>query len=64
MLKAVNNALTSYIKLRYYVILNSNEPIKIAHLQKLTSQSMLNGAHLYRIGKQSQLFRSAKEQQI
>ena len=25
-------------------LLNSNEPIKVAHLQKLTNQSMLNGA--------------------
>ena len=33
LLKAVNNALTSYIKLCNYVILNSNEPIKVAHLQ-------------------------------
>ena len=24
-------------------MLNSNEPIKVAHLQKLTNQSMLNG---------------------
>ena len=24
-------------------ILNSNEPIKVAHLQKLVNQSMLNG---------------------
>ena len=34
------NTLTSYIKLCNYVMLNSNEPIKDAHLQKL----MLNGA--------------------
>ena len=25
-------------------MLNSNKPIKVAHLQKLASQSMLNGA--------------------
>ena len=25
-------------------MLNSNEPIKVAHLQKLANQSMLNGA--------------------
>ena len=25
-------------------MLNSNEPIKVTHLQKLASQSMLNGA--------------------
>ena len=44
LLKAVNNALTSYIKLCNYVMLNSNEPIKVAHLQKLANQSVLNGA--------------------
>ena len=26
------------------LMLKSNEPIKVAHLQKLTNQSMLNGA--------------------
>ena len=31
--EAVNNALTSYISLSNYVKLNSNEPIKVAHLQ-------------------------------
>ena len=25
-------------------VLNSNEPIKVVHLQKLANQSMLNGA--------------------
>ena len=25
-------------------MLNSNEPIKVAHLQKLTNQSLMNGA--------------------
>ena len=25
-------------------LLNSNEPIKVAHLQRLANQSMLNGA--------------------
>ena len=25
-------------------MLNSNEPVKVAHLQKLANQSMLNGA--------------------
>ena len=44
LLKDVNNALTSYIKLYNYVMLNSNEPIKVAHLQKLANQSVLNGA--------------------
>ena len=42
--EAVNNALTSYIRLCNYVKLNSNEPIKVAHLQKLANQSVLNGA--------------------
>ena len=37
LLKTVNNALTSYIKLCNYVMLNSNEPIKVAHLQKLAN---------------------------
>ena len=31
--EAVNNVLTSYIRLCNYVKLNSNEPIKVAHLQ-------------------------------
>ena len=44
MLKPVNNALTSYIKLYNYGMLNSNEPIKVPHLQKLANQLMLNGA--------------------
>ena len=42
--EVVNNALTSYIRLCNYVMLNSNEPIKVAHLQKLANQSVLNGA--------------------
>ena len=42
--EAVNKALTSYIRLCNYVILNSNEPIKVAHLQKLANQSVLNAA--------------------
>ena len=33
----------SYIKL-YYVYGKFNEAIKVAHLQKLANQSMLNGA--------------------
>ena len=32
------------------LMLNSNEPIKVAHLQKLANQSMLNGELV--IGKQ------------
>ena len=42
--EVVNNALTSYIRLCNYVMLNSNEPIKVAHLQKLANQSVLNSA--------------------
>ena len=42
--EAVNNALMSYIRLCNYVRLNSNEPIKVAHLQKLANQSVLNSA--------------------
>ena len=44
-MKAAKNVLTSYIKL-YLVMfrLNSNEPIKVAHLQKLANQAILNGA--------------------
>ena len=38
------NALTSYIRLCNYVMLNSNEPIKVAHLQKLANQSVMNSA--------------------
>ena len=41
--EVVNNALTSYIRLCNYVMLNSNEPVKVAHLQKLANQSVLNG---------------------
>ena len=33
----------SYIRLCNYVMLNSNEPIKVAHVQKLANQSVLNG---------------------
>ena len=41
--EAVNNPLMSYIRLCNYVMLNSNEPTKVAHLQKLADQSVLNG---------------------
>ena len=40
---AVKNFLMSFIKL-CYVFVKFNEPIKVAHLQKLANQSMLNGA--------------------
>ena len=42
-MKAVKRSLTSYIKLSC-VYVKFNEPIKVAHLQKLANQSMLNGA--------------------
>ena len=42
--EAVNNALTSYIRLCNSVMLSPNEPIKLTHLQKLANQSVLNGA--------------------
>ena len=42
-MKAVKKFLMSYIKL-CYVCVKFNEPIKVAHLQKLANQSMLNGA--------------------
>ena len=32
---------------------NSNEPIKVAHLQKLANQSLLNGALMIEIVKNS-----------
>ena len=42
--EAANNVLTSYIRLCNYATLNSNEPIKVANLQKLANQSVLNSA--------------------
>ena len=42
--EAVNNALKNNIRLCNYVMLSSNEPIKVAYHQKLASQSVLNGA--------------------
>ena len=41
-MKAVKNFLMSYIKL-CYVYVKFNEPIKVAHLQTLSNQLMLNG---------------------
>ena len=49
-MKAVNNVSTSYIKL---CCLNSNELIKIAHLKKLANESMLNGALVIEMVKNS-----------
>ena len=40
-MKAVKKFLMSYIKL-CYVYVKFNEPIKVAHLQKLANQWMLN----------------------
>ena len=42
-MKAVENFLMSCIKL-CYVYVKFSEPIKVAHLQKLGNQSLLNGA--------------------
>ena len=42
-MKAVKRFLTSYIKL-CYVYVKFNEPTKVAHLQKLANQSILNDA--------------------
>ena len=42
--EAVNNALTSYIRLCNHAMLNSKEPVKVAHLPKLSNQSVLNSA--------------------
>ena len=50
--EAVNNALTSYVKLCNYVMFNSNEPIKVAHLQKLANQLVLNTALVWEMVKQ------------
>ena len=44
LLNVANNALTSCIKLCNHVMLNSNKPIKVALLQKLSNQSVLNDA--------------------
>ena len=42
-MKTVKIFLMSYIKL-CYIYVKFDEPIKVAHLQKLANQSMLNGA--------------------
>ena len=42
-MRSVKNVLTSLLNYVMFM-LNSNEPIKVAHLQKLANQSMLNGA--------------------
>ena len=38
-------------KISENVISNSNKPIKFVHLQKLTSQSILNDAHVIEMSK-------------
>ena len=43
-MKAVKKFLMSFIKLGY-VYLKFNEPMKVAHLEILANQSMLNNAH-------------------
>ena len=40
-------------------VFNSNEPIKVAHFQKLANQSMLNGAFVIKIVNNS--FSESKE---
>ena len=42
--EVANSPLRSYIKFCNYVMLNSNESIKVTHLQKLANRSVLNGA--------------------
>ena len=42
-MKAVNNVLTSFVKF-CYVYGNFKKSIKVAHLQKLANQAMMNGA--------------------
>ena len=42
-MKTAEKIFRSYIKL-CYVYVKFNKPIKVAHLQKLANQSMLNGA--------------------
>ena len=37
-------------------VLNSNEPIKVAHLQKLANQSMLNGILVIEMVNSSEFF--------
>ena len=37
-------------------MLNSNEPIKVAHLQKLANQSMLNGIFVIEMVNSSEFF--------
>ena len=43
--EAVDNAVTKYVRLWCdYATLNLNEPIKVAHLEKLANQSVFNSA--------------------
>ena len=47
-MKAVKKVLRSYFKL-CYVYVKFNEPITVAHLQKLANQSTLNDANAVEI---------------
>ena len=58
--QAVNNAFASYIRLCNYATLNSNEPIKVAHLQKSANQSVLNGTLVIENGKTILLVKARK----
>ena len=42
-MKTVKKRFNEFIK-SFYVYVKFNEPIKVAHFQKLANQSMLNGA--------------------
>ena len=42
-MNAVNNVLKGYVYDFVMFMLISNKPIKVAHLQKLANQSMVNG---------------------
>ena len=43
-------------------MLNSNEPIKVAHLQKLANQSMLNGILVIEMVNSSEFFQKSKKE--
>ena len=58
--QAVNNAFASYIGLCNYATLNSNEQIKVAHLQKSANQSVLNGTLVIENGKTILLVKARK----
>ena len=41
-------------------MLNSNDPVKVAHLQKLANQSMLNGAIVMKMVNNSFIVKARK----